>query len=258
MSSSKCMIWNDKSKHYQSYRKCRWLDITISVNEQFFFIILATHDIKVDFFAVAVIFGSHCIPRAVQEQIKKLKLKIKTDDDFVLDAKTDESGSGAKKIAKVKTADEALKNVKQVSKKRKVNEDEMKFLSSAFEKGQKSDESVVRDQKLNAVADADDIDRLLVDYQFNFPEFKKRFCNVEKWFGVFSNSFTFVRLLTLIIESLTFSVWDANFIAQLKSSSERRVFTLELYEQITFYRFRNFETMRTQGSVVIDIYENKH
>ena len=114
----------------------------------------------------------------MQEQIKKLKLKIKIDDDFAFDAKTDESGLEVKKTAKVKAADEVFKSVKQVSKKRKVNEDEMRLLSFAFEEEQKSDENVVRDQKLNVVVDVDDIGRLLVDYQFNSFEFKKRFCNV--------------------------------------------------------------------------------
>ena len=87
----------------------------------------------------------------MQKQIKKLKFKIKIDDDFVFDAKTDEFDFEIKKIAKVKTIDEILKNVKQISKKRKINENEMKFLNSAFEIEQKSNENVVRDQKLNAL-----------------------------------------------------------------------------------------------------------
>ena len=116
----------------------------------------------------------------MQKQIKKLKFKIKTDDDFVFNAKIDEFDFEIKKIAKVKTADKIFKNVKQISKKRKVNENEMKLLNSAFEKEQKSNENVVRNQKLNAVADVDDINRFLINYQFNFSEFKKRFCNVEK------------------------------------------------------------------------------
>ena len=102
------------------------------------------------------------------------------------------------------------------------------------------------------------IDRFLIDYQFEFSEFKKRYFNVEQWFNVFSNSFTFVRLLRIfIIEKLIFFDSNANFIVQLKFSSERSVFTFEFYEQIIFYRFKNSETTRKSDSVVIDIYENK-
>ena len=102
------------------------------------------------------------------------------------------------------------------------------------------------------------IDRFLINYQSESSEFKKKYFNVEQWFNVFSNSFTFVRLLRIfIIEKLTFFDSDADFIVQLKLSSERSVFTLESYEQIIFYRFKNSETARKPDSVVIDIYEDK-
>ena len=102
------------------------------------------------------------------------------------------------------------------------------------------------------------IDRFLINYQFEFSEFKKKYFNVEQWFNVFSNSFTFVRLLRIfIIERLIFFDSNANFIVQLKLSSERNVFIFEFYEQIIFYRFKNFETTRKSNNVVIDIYENK-
>ena len=102
------------------------------------------------------------------------------------------------------------------------------------------------------------IDRFLINYQSESSEFKKKYFNVEQWFNVFSNSFTFVRLLRIfIIERLIFFDSNANFIVQLKLSSERNVFIFEFYEQIIFYRFKNFETTRKPDSVVIDIYENK-
>ena len=102
------------------------------------------------------------------------------------------------------------------------------------------------------------IDRLLIDYQFEFFEFKKKYFNVEQWFNVFSNSFTFVRLLRIfIIEKLIFFDSNANFIVQLKFSNERNVFIFEFYEQIIFYRFKNSETTRKSNNVVIDIYEDK-
>ena len=102
------------------------------------------------------------------------------------------------------------------------------------------------------------IDRFLINYQFEFSEFKKRYFNVEQWFNVFSNSFTFVKLLRIfIIEKLIFFDSDANFIVQLKFSNERNVFIFESYEQIIFYRFKNSETTRKSDNVVIDIYENK-
>ena len=102
------------------------------------------------------------------------------------------------------------------------------------------------------------IDRLLINYQSEFSEFKKKSFNVEQWFNVFSNPFTSVRLLRIfIIEKLTFFDSNADFIVQLKLSSERNVFTSEPYEQIIFYRFKSSETTRKSDSVVIDIYENK-
>ena len=102
------------------------------------------------------------------------------------------------------------------------------------------------------------IDRFLINYQFEFSEFKKKYFNVEQWFNVFSNSFTFVKLLRIfIIERLIFFDSNANFIVQLKLSNERSVFTFEFYEQIIFYRFKSSETTRKSNSVVIDIYENK-
>lgn len=45
--------------------------------------------------------------------------------------------------------------MKQVSKKRKVNGGGVGLLTPASEEGQKSDEGVVRDQKLDAVANTD-------------------------------------------------------------------------------------------------------
>ena len=101
------------------------------------------------------------------------------------------------------------------------------------------------------------IGRLLIDYQSGSSEFKKRSFNVGEWSKVFPNPSTPVRLSTLITERLTSFGSDADFIAQLKFPSGRSVFTPEPYEQITFYRFKGFETARTQGSIVIDIYEDK-
>ena len=91
----------------------------------------------------------------MQEQIKKLKLKAKTDSGSAPDAKTDGSSPGVKKTAKAKAAAGAPKGVKQGSKKRKVNGGGVGLLSPASEAGQKSDEGVVRDQKLDAVADTE-------------------------------------------------------------------------------------------------------
>lgn len=42
-------------------------------NSQLLLSILAVHDIKVDFEAVAALMGPNCTSRAVQEQLKKLK-----------------------------------------------------------------------------------------------------------------------------------------------------------------------------------------
>ena len=168
MFDNKCMIWNDKSKYYQLYFEYRWFEITINVNEQFFFTIFATHDIKVDFFVVIVFFEFHCIFKIVQKQIKKLKFKIKTNDDFVFDTKIDEFNFENKKIAKIKTIVEILKNVKQISKKRKINENDVNFSNFAFEKKQKSNKNVINDQKLNVVVDIDD------------NEFAKRILTVKR------------------------------------------------------------------------------
>ena len=42
-------------------------------NQQLLLSILAVHEVKVDFNAVANVMGDQCTPRAVQEQLKKLK-----------------------------------------------------------------------------------------------------------------------------------------------------------------------------------------
>ncbi|KAG6999293.1 hypothetical protein G7Y79_00036g072490 [Physcia stellaris] len=102
------------------------------------------------------------------------------------------------------------------------------------------------------------IGRLLIDYQSGSPEFKKRFFNVGEWSKVFPKPSTPVRLNTLITERLTSFGSDADFIAQLKLPSGRSIFTPEPYEQTIFYRFNGFDTAREQGSVVIDIYEDKN
>lgn len=102
------------------------------------------------------------------------------------------------------------------------------------------------------------IGRLLINYQSGSSEFKKRPFNVGEWAKVFPNPSTPVRLHTFITERLTSFGSDADFISQLKLPSGRSVFTPEPYEQTTFYRFKGLQTARTQGSVVIDIYEDKN
>ena len=122
------------------------------------------------------------------------------------------------------------------------------------------------------------IGRLLIDYQSGSSEFKKRSFNVGEWSRVFPDPSTAVKLHTFITERLTSFGSDADFVSQLKLSSTqyrtnqrmadfgnttnlelgRSVFTPEPYEQTTFYRFQGFQTAETQGSVVIDIYEDKN
>ena len=88
--------------------------------------ILATHDIKVDYEAVAASFGSHCTPRAVQERIKKLKIMAKNDDVSGPDSTPPKaSTSAAPKAAVPKSKADAKSKVTdgniQSRKKRKVN-----------------------------------------------------------------------------------------------------------------------------------------
>lgn len=47
--------------------------ITESAKSQLLLSIIAVHDVKIEFDKVAALMGPNCTPRAVQEQIKKLK-----------------------------------------------------------------------------------------------------------------------------------------------------------------------------------------
>lgn len=144
------MTWDGKSQQHLPIipRIPAYSNNTATANEQLLLTILATHDIKVDFPAVAASFGPHCSPRAVQEQIKKLKIKAKTDGPTAPDAKTNGSGPASKKTTpKVKTDTKATNGVKHTSKKRKTNGGGVGLLSPMSEDGQNSDGGAVPEPK---------------------------------------------------------------------------------------------------------------
>ena len=101
------------------------------------------------------------------------------------------------------------------------------------------------------------IGRLMIDYQSGSSEFKKRPFAVGQWPTVFPNPSAPVRLRSFITNRLTSFGSDADFIAQLKLSSGRSMFTPEPCERATFYRFKCFSTSRAHSAMVVDIYEDK-
>ena len=105
-----------------------WLIWSIGAADQKLLLtILATHDIKVDYDAVALSFGSHCTPRAVQERIKKLQLIAKNDGVSSADSTPSKPSAtaAAKKAAVSKTKADAKAKAPegktQARKKRKIN-----------------------------------------------------------------------------------------------------------------------------------------
>ncbi|KAL8784693.1 MAG: hypothetical protein Q9195_008931 [Heterodermia aff. obscurata] len=123
--------------------------------------ILATHDIKLNYDAVAAIFGPHCTARAVHERIKKLKIMAKEDDDSSPDSTPTKSTAAAKKAVVPKSKANAKSkgpdgNV-QTPKKRKTNNAGIAATKTDSGEGVKKGEPVLGDKrKIDEILVSDD------------------------------------------------------------------------------------------------------